>query len=105
MTECLARPCFWVCHAWLSLLFSHVGEHAERCGKVLQIYAFWDGLCINTEKRLEDWMLTSPGLRASGSPASDECGCDLRLHPEAFDCVVAAVQLHQINAMMPALAS
>ena len=62
----LNQACFWVCHAWLSLLFSDVGEHAERCGKVLQIYALWDGLCINAEKRLEDWMLTSPGLRASG---------------------------------------
>ena len=37
--------------------------------------------------------------------ASDECGCDLCLHPEALDCVVAAVQLHRVNAMMPLLAS
>ena len=27
------------------------------------------------------------------------------LAPEAFDCVVAAVQLHRINAVMPLLAS
>ena len=73
--------------------------------KVLQIYAFWDGLCVNTEKRLEDWTLTSPGLRVGGSPASDERGCDLCLHPDTFDCVVAAVQLHRINATMPLLAS
>ena len=64
----------------------------------------WD-VRINAEKRLEDWMLTSPGLWASVLPASDECGCDLRLHPEAFDCVVAAVQLHRIDTVMPLLTS
>ena len=37
----------------------------------------------------------------SGAPPPYQCGCDLRLHPKAFDCVVPAVQLHEVRRWCP----